>query len=142
MINIDEIVESWREDSKIDDLNLDKEISSKKTFSKMLKVFGLSESEVAHKIQKYATKSTYIGFRPYNYELHVDKSSKLRKVLAERDIVAKDVVKAAKKGDVLKARERAGIQKNAQAEASAKKHQAEAKAKATTEAATAEDTAE
>ena len=25
MINIDEIVESWREDSKIDDLNLDKE---------------------------------------------------------------------------------------------------------------------
>ena len=53
------------------DLNLDKEISSKKTFSKMLKVFGLSESEVAHKIQKYATKSTYIGFRPYNYELHV-----------------------------------------------------------------------
>jgi nicotinamide-nucleotide amidase len=44
---------------------------TKKTFSKMLRVFGLSESEVAERIQKYASDNTYIGFRPYNYELHI-----------------------------------------------------------------------
>lgn len=50
------------------------------SYSKTLKIFGLTESEVAKKIDKISTKKTYIGFRPYNFEIHlrlISKSNKL-----------------------------------------------------------------
>tara|TARA_Y100001970_G_C14241523_1_gene865200 strand:- start:2492 stop:3739 length:1248 start_codon:yes stop_codon:yes gene_type:complete len=41
------------------------------SFSKTLKIFGAPESEVAERINKISRKRTYIGFRPYNYEIHL-----------------------------------------------------------------------
>jgi competence/damage-inducible protein CinA C-terminal domain len=59
---------------------------SKKTFftSETLKVFGVTESELAEKIKRIKSKNTYIGYRPHKFEIHLriissGKSKKLSK---------------------------------------------------------------
>ena len=53
------------------DLKKEQKKSTKVVSSKMLKVFGLSESEVADRIERFASKESYIGYRPHNYEIHI-----------------------------------------------------------------------
>ena len=53
------------------DLKKEQKKSTKVVSSKMLKVFGLSESEVAEKIQRFGSKKSYIGYRPHKYEIHI-----------------------------------------------------------------------
>ena len=52
--------------------------------SETLKVFGITESELAEKIKKIKSKNTYIGYRPHKFEIHLriissGKSKKLSK---------------------------------------------------------------
>ena len=61
-------------------------IVSEKTFftSETLKVFGITESELAEKIKRIKSKNTYIGYRPHKFEIHLriissGKSKKLSK---------------------------------------------------------------
>ena len=58
-------------DSFLIDLKNKKTKESNITFSKMLRVYGLSESQVAEKIRKYSSVNNYIGYRPFNYEIHI-----------------------------------------------------------------------
>ena len=59
------------ENSFFKDLEKEKRNITKVSYSKMLKVYGLSESQVAEKIRKYNTINNYIGYRPYNFEIHL-----------------------------------------------------------------------
>jgi nicotinamide-nucleotide amidase len=78
--------------------DLKKEQSKIKSFtsSKILRVFGLSESEVAEKIQKIDSASTYIGFRPYNFEIHlriISRSSTLSLAKKENRVIEERIRK-------------------------------------------------
>jgi len=39
--------------------------------SETLKVFGITESELAEKIKKIKSKNTFIGYRPHKFEIHL-----------------------------------------------------------------------
>jgi nicotinamide-nucleotide amidase len=81
------------------DLDKEKKMSNSFTFSRTLKVFGLSESEVAEKIASIKSEGTYIGFRPYNFEIHlrlVSKASKFSTAKQDNLIITKKIRKKLK----------------------------------------------
>lgn len=55
----------------LSELDKSRKTLKKVSFSKMIKIFGLSESEVAERIKDFGTSYDYIGYRPYNYEIHL-----------------------------------------------------------------------
>jgi len=76
------------------DLAIEKRKSNLHTFSKTLKIFGLSESEIAEKIKKVNSKNTYIGYRPYRFEVHlrlISTSNKLRDAKKENQNIEKKI---------------------------------------------------
>ncbi len=78
------------------DLAREKRKSNLYSFSKTLKIFGLSESEVAEKIKKVNSKNTYIGYRPYRFEVHlrlISTSNKLRDAKRENQNIERKIRK-------------------------------------------------
>jgi len=81
------------------DLDKEKKMRNSFIFSRTLKVFGLSESEVAEKIASIKSESTYVGFRPYNFEIHlrlISKASKFSSAKRDNLIITKKIRKKLK----------------------------------------------
>ena len=81
------------------DLDKEKKMRNSFIFSRTLKVFGLSESEVAEKIASIKSESTYVGFRPYNFEIHlrlISKASKFSTAKQDNLIITKKIRKKLK----------------------------------------------